>query len=353
VILDWACDDVSAGSPFVLEGTSPPISGVVETTGGWQNYKRVQIGIVRLDPGEHRLVFKPAGPLKAAAFLDLKEIYLRPTALPWHFEPLESIPESLAKRILNEALSEEARLPLVEIRPEVSDSLVWHLARNVPPGDEEYRRIPWIWRVAIATGRRNQPDELQDMLKAALPKKDEPLRDWQAVVIGGGLINGLSQLDLWPGERLEPLLVEPPRFFEPRFDTELRDRWQRGLTLARAMADDESVPTGTRYDALRWAALADKKTALAILTRYLPAETNGELQMGAVSGLADVKAEAAGDHLAAALAYLKDTNRGLAIAALLRTRERAMRLKQAIAEGRATRDELTPKQAARLAELTR
>ena len=55
------------------------------------------------------------------------------------------------------------------------------------------------------------------------------------------------------------------------------------------MADDEKVPTGTRYDALRIVALDSWKDAEPRLTKYLAKSANAELQQGAVSGLMDVE----------------------------------------------------------------
>src|SRR5205823_11768795 len=111
---------------------------------------------------------------------------------------------------------------------------------------EEYRRILWVWRVAIAAGRANDPKVLAGLLELSLPKKGEPLRDWQAVVLGGGVINGLSLEGVWPGKRLAGLVRDNP---------ELERRWAETLKLAHAMADAEKVPAGTRYDALRIVAL--------------------------------------------------------------------------------------------------
>jgi hypothetical protein len=62
------------------------------------------------------------------------------------------------------------------------------------------------------------------------------------------------------------------------------------------------------------------------LLRYLPAGTNEELQMGAVSGLADIDAPQATSALVEALAHLKGRNRDLALDALLRNEPRALAL---------------------------
>ena len=53
------------------------------------------------------------------------------------------------------------------------------------------------------------------------------------------------------------------------------------------MADDDKVPSGTRYDALRVLGVEPWEKRGAQLVRYL-GNKNAELQMGAVSGLGDV-----------------------------------------------------------------
>ena len=168
---------------------------------------------------------------------------------------------------------------------------------------EEYRRIPWIWRVSIAAGRKNDAKVLADLLDASLPKPGEPLRDWQAVVIGGGVINGLSLENVWPGRRIPELLKDRP---EPA------KRWEESLKQAATMAESQKVPTGTRYDALRMIALRGWDAAGPGLTKYLPKSAHPELQMGAVSGLVDVERPEVAGLLVKALPDLDDANRKLA-----------------------------------------
>jgi hypothetical protein len=148
---------------------------------------------------------------------------------------------------------------------------------------------------------------MQRVLEVALPEPDSPLLDWQSVVIGGGLINGISQRGVKPAERVGEILSR---------HTGLQDRWQRSLELAARMADDENVPTGTRYDALRMVAMRSWTQCKPQLLYYLQDGTNHELQMGAVSGLADVDDPQALEALRLALTYLKGTNRNLAEKAL-------------------------------------
>lgn len=213
--------------------------------------------------------------------------------------------------------------------------LVEGLAVGTPA---EYERIPEIWRIAIEAAKRNDAAELQRILSQAIPGADTPATHWQVVVIGGGIINGLSMENVWPGPRIRELIdADPP----------LKARWERLLQLSAAMADDESVPSGTRYDALRILGADDFETSGAQLEKYLD-DANAELQMGAVSGLSDMEDDAAAKALVAAFPHYNDHNRNLAIDALLRTEPRRVLLRQALESGQANRDMLTPEQVTRL-----
>jgi hypothetical protein len=198
----------------------------------------------------------------------------------------------------------------------------------------EYERIPDIWRAAIDAGKRNDSAELKRVLEISLPPLDQPVADWQVVVIGGGVVNGLSLKGLWPGSRIHELMDD---------DASLRSRWQQVVDFSSAMADDEKVRSGTRYDALRILGADSHEKYGKQLEKYL-ADGNAELQMGAVSGLADMDAPAAGEALAACLPQLIEQNRKLAIEALLRTPARRSLLKQAVAEGAISESALRPEQ---------
>jgi hypothetical protein len=211
------------------------------------------------------------------------------------------------------------RQKVIDQRPGMGPGIISLLAAGIKAGDvdDEYRRIPWLWRVAIAVGRRNDGGEIRDVLETSVPAEGSSLRDWQAVVLGGGLINGASQLGFWPKRRLSEILRGLPV---------AEARWPATLQLAAAMADDNRVRLGTRYDALRMVALMDDETAIPHLLKYLSQDTNQELQMGAVSGLADVESTDVIAPLAESLTYLEGRNRFLAIEGLLRTDERAATL---------------------------
>jgi putative membrane-bound dehydrogenase-like protein len=292
VHLDYACDPGSAGNRFAVDGGTPTVRGTVADTGGWASYRTVKVGTVALPAGPGRVVVRPDGEEVRGALFDLRAVRLVPPGQPAVPSPAETIRT---------------------------------LTADLPAGDraEEYRRIPAVWREAITAGKRNDAGELRAILDVSLPRPGEPLREWQAVVIGGGVINGLSQAHGWPGPRLAEV-VGPA----------LRPRWEAALTAAQAMADDETVAVGTRYDALRMIPLLGWAKAGPRLTRYLAKGVHAELQMGAVSGTVDVDAPEATAALVGALDRLAVRNRDLAVAGLTRSDARAAALLDAIEAGR-------------------
>jgi hypothetical protein len=230
--------------------------------------------------------------------------------------------------LLDDSQPAEVRQKLIADHPGDAAEIIAAMTADLSRGKdtkEEYRRIPWIWRAAIAAGKRNDADELKAVLDVSMPKGGQPLRDWQAVVIGGGIINGVSQAGAWPKPRIEEILkVEGP----------LVARWQRSVELAAAMADDENVPTGTRYDALRMIAMGSWDLRGQQIAKNLAAGVHDELQMGAVSGAADMQSPQAAEALIAALPNLSARNRALALDGLLRSEERCLALLDAIADKR-------------------
>lgn len=228
-------------------------------------------------------------------------------------EPPPRDPGVIAAYLLDDAQPAAEREAAVKVHYMLAPELLREMVRDLPVGTpEEYRRIPWIWRVAIEAGRSNDAGRIRRLLELSLPKPDEPLRDWQAVVIGGGLINGLSLTGVWPRERLREILGT---------DAALVDRYARMISLAAIMADDAKVPTGTRYDALRMVAMDEPARSQTQLKRYLGADVDAELQMGAVRGLADVRSPEAVTALQSALEHLTLSNRKLAQAGIERQRQ--------------------------------
>ena len=257
----------------------------------------------------------------------------RTQATPEDGQPIEEI----ARKILDDAAPAEERNQAIADSAARSAELVAALTANLPPGNEaeEYRRIPWIWRVTIAAGKRNQLEELRSLLNASLPEVGAPLLDWQAVVIGGGLINGITQAGAWPHERIAEAIGN---------NTNLQTRWKSALAASVVMTDNPKVRTGTRYDALRMIALQGWAAAGEQLTRYLAANAHPELQMGAVSGTADVPDPAATTALLNAYPGLTARNRTLALEGLLRSEARRVALLEAIHAGQLERTILSGEQ---------
>ena len=268
--------------PSPSTASSPPLRGQIASTGGWDHYALVSSGRSRCRRAG-RIAFRPDAPVKGA-LLDLRALYLVPAGTQPKVERPDrpSTPADIAKSILDEKLPRDLREQLVKRAVPDAAAVIRAMTAELTANDarEEYRRIPWIWRVAIAAGRANEGKVLTELLDAALPKKGEPLADWQAVVLGGGVINGLSLEGKWPGERIAELVRDNP---------ELERRWADTLKLAHTMADNEKTAAGTRYDALRIVALDDWTRAEPRLAKHLSRSAHAELQQGAVSGLVDVK----------------------------------------------------------------
>ncbi|AGA29356.1 hypothetical protein [Singulisphaera acidiphila] len=247
---------------------------------------------------------------------------------------------AIARQILDDALPQADREALIAKHPEASAELVAALVEDLTPGtDEEYRRIPWIWRVAIAGGRRNDAKELAQLLDASLPAPSARLDDWRAVVIGGGLINGVSLEGIWPAARFQEVLDGRP---------DLKPRWHEAIELASVMADDEKIKTGTRYDALRMLGVEPWDRCGAQLFRYLVKGVDPELQQGGVSGLADVPTPCAGPALLSGMNHYTPHVQNFALDALLRDEDRISALLDAVAEGRLDKSKLGAKRIATL-----
>jgi hypothetical protein len=248
---------------------------------------------------------------------------------------------SVARFILDGTKSQSARETAVHANPQFTSALVTEMTRDLTPGTpEEYLRIPWIWRVAIDGARRNDAGQIRGLLDASLPKSKEPLRDWQAVVLGGGVINGLSERGLDPAQRVKEIIGS---------DAGLLERWQRAIDLSSEMADNEKIAKGTRYDALRMLGVESWQKRGAQLARYLGKNIDAELQMGAVSGLLDLHSHDADETLAKALPDLTEHNRGIALNALISRPAAAMILKM-IEDGTLPKSALRPEHLEKLVQ---
>jgi hypothetical protein len=233
---------------------------------------------------------------------------------------------ALARQILDDSRPEADRKRIIADNPQLCLALLKALVADMPMGDskEEYRRIPWIWRVTVAAGKRNQVNELTPIVDFCVPQMKEPLRDWQAVVLGGGLINGIGLSGGWPDEQIRAIVDRNP---------DLTQRWGQLLKLAAVMADNQQVFKGTRYDALRILGLDTWDRRGAQLFRYLVKGVDDELQQGAIGGLSDMRSPCVAQALLSGFAHCEPENRGFVLRALLRDRDRTLALLEAIEAG--------------------
>jgi putative membrane-bound dehydrogenase-like protein len=248
-------------------------------------------------------------------------------------------PASLVAAVGDDSTPAPEREAIITAHRELSADFLKALSADLKSSAAEYQRIPWLWRVAIAAGKRNDAAEVLRLLDLSLPQVSAPLPDWQAVVIGGGIINGLSLVDVWPRERIEEILGRR---------ADLLSRWQRALALASAMADDEAVPPGTRYDALRMIAMDSWEKRGAQLEKYLGKNVNAELQQGAISGLSDMNSPQVAAALISGLGHYSKPNRQFALDALVRHESRMDALLDELTAGRVTKAELGGRRLERL-----
>jgi putative membrane-bound dehydrogenase-like protein len=79
VVLDYSCDDKSAGQRYVIEAAGDRFAGKVSSTGSWDVYRQERVGEIRVVQGLHRMVVRSDGPLRKGTYLiDLKAVRLKP-----------------------------------------------------------------------------------------------------------------------------------------------------------------------------------------------------------------------------------------------------------------------------------
>jgi putative membrane-bound dehydrogenase-like protein len=73
----YACHNSTAGNAFVLQIGGQKLTGTVQGTGTWDDYKRSRVGSVSLPAGRHQITMRAAGTIRGT-LIDLKEIRLIP-----------------------------------------------------------------------------------------------------------------------------------------------------------------------------------------------------------------------------------------------------------------------------------
>ena len=77
VRIDYACDNSTAGNPFVLQSGDKTLAGKVAGTGNWDTYKQTPIGTLELPAGRQTVTFRSGSELHGA-LIDLRTVELRP-----------------------------------------------------------------------------------------------------------------------------------------------------------------------------------------------------------------------------------------------------------------------------------
>jgi gluconolactonase len=247
--------------------------------------------------------------------------------------PAQLAAQVAAQEILAQT-GESQREGLIEKHKSMARDLIlaWTKDLGTNPADPnsgslEYQRIPSIWRVAILAIRdpATRKAALVDLVDLSLPEPTGPMRDWQAVVLGGAIINGLSLEGLWPKVELEKLLAEHPDW---------KPRWDRALELAKSDAYNPKVPIGTRYDAIRILAMLPAEQAVGKVSPFLDLEgpvlggldpaSKDELQMGAISALSDIDGPEMFEPMLSKYSNFSYGNQKLAYQAMQRTDQRRL-----------------------------
>lgn len=250
----------------------------------------------------------------------------------------------LVAQILDERIPAAKREELIRRNPGLAGDLIGGLTAELTPGTaEEYRRIPWILGIALGAGKGNDSAIVRSVLEVALPEPNQPLHDWRAAAIGGGLISAISQPGRWPRERMHEILLDQKA---------LQLRWQMALKEASKVVEDPKEALRTRYDAMRMLGLGTWDEYGPQLARYLQAGIPFELQMGAISALADIDHAAAVTSLINGLVHCSEMNRPLAIDGLLRGDVRRKSLIEGLEQGPVRGEWLTSGQQGVLLQIT-
>ena len=197
--------------------------------------------------------------------------------------------------------------------PGIISLLVTELGKMQQGSAEAHRCQDWIGRVSLAVGKRNDGGEIRDLLELGIPNANQKLLPWQSTAIGGGLIPGISQVGVWPKQRVEEILEGIPG---------VKSQWPSTLQHVANQVHDASIESGSRCAILRMVALLDQKQAIEELQQYLVPDTEPKLQTSAVSAVVDVDSESANLALWNALSFLRDKNRQIAIDGLNRSQAR-------------------------------
>jgi hypothetical protein len=76
-LLEWSVSNEEAGKEFLLQAKDKKLIGVVTPSGSWEKYKIEKVGVIKLEAGSQKIVFKSNKAFETGALLDFRELRLR------------------------------------------------------------------------------------------------------------------------------------------------------------------------------------------------------------------------------------------------------------------------------------
>ena len=81
VWLDYACDKSAAGNLYLLQAGAASLTGPINSTGDWEQFRRIKIGQMTLPAGTQKITFRSNGPINGY-LCDLRLVELLPVDIP-------------------------------------------------------------------------------------------------------------------------------------------------------------------------------------------------------------------------------------------------------------------------------
>jgi hypothetical protein len=248
----------------------------------------------------------------------------------------------VAEQLLALGLDPARRQRLIDSFWPKTDQILHHWSQQHPwSAEDQVRWIPTIWMLTNRACKSGDQDLAMRILDEALPRIDGTIDDWRVVVLGGGVVGGLSDSITWPRPVIENWMES---------DAQRIARWQRVLMFSIEKAADEKTSTGTRYDALRLVGMLPEEQVFSVLDPYWNGDVHEELRMGAISAASDIDSPQSVPLLSTAAKNESGHLRSLAIDGLLRTQAGRKSLVEELRMGNLPADALTAAQHERLQE---
>lgn len=74
--LEWSISDEEAGKPMVFQIGEKQIIKTIHSSGSWETFKKIQLGILDITKGKHKVIVKPKDQNAKGHFMDLKTLNL-------------------------------------------------------------------------------------------------------------------------------------------------------------------------------------------------------------------------------------------------------------------------------------